>query len=241
MRTTTRALIISSLKYAESSLIVRAFTETDGMKSYLLRGVLSSKKGKLKAAYFLPLSQLEITATHRNKAQLEHLSEAKVLFPYKSAHTDVIKNSLVFFLSEILSQCIREEEQNTSLFEFLSQSFIWLDSHSKTANFHLSFLIQLTAFLGFYPDETHKEFPYFNLEEGVFESESMSRYVLEGQEIVAFRLLLGTNFDASSEIELSKTTRKHLIDSIIQYYQLHLNGFKVPKSLAILNEIFISS
>lgn len=240
MRITTKALIISKLKYAESSLIVRAFTESDGMKSYLLRGVLGSKKGKLKAAYFLPLSQLEITANHKNKNSLEQLLEVKVLHPYKTAHTHIIKNSLILFISEVLGQCIREEEQNTALFQFLSNAFLWLDSNEKTSNFHLSFLLQLSAFLGFYPDDRNKDYSYFDLEEGAFKLEMAGQYLIEAEEIVVFRQLLGTNFDESREIAMPKKTRKQLLTSILRYYQLHINGFKEPKSLAVLHEIFIS-
>ncbi|MBT8293507.1 MAG: recombination protein O N-terminal domain-containing protein, partial [Eudoraea sp.] len=38
MQITTKALILSSIKYGDTSLIVKAFTYTDGLKSYLLKG-----------------------------------------------------------------------------------------------------------------------------------------------------------------------------------------------------------
>ena len=56
----TKAIVLSFLKYGDTSLIVRCFTLEDGLKSYLLKGVLSAKKGKIKAAYFQPLTQLNI-------------------------------------------------------------------------------------------------------------------------------------------------------------------------------------
>ena len=63
----TKAIVLSSLKYSDTSLIVRCFTLEDGLKSYLLKGVLSAKKGKIKAAYFQPLTQLNIEASHNTK------------------------------------------------------------------------------------------------------------------------------------------------------------------------------
>ena len=60
---TTKAIVLSSLKYSDSSLIVKCFTEEDGLKSYMLRGILKSKKGKLKAAYFQPLTLLKLEAS----------------------------------------------------------------------------------------------------------------------------------------------------------------------------------
>jgi len=82
MQVTTRAIVLSSLKYGDTSLIVKAFTLSDGLKSYLLKGVLTSKKGKLKSAYFQPLTQLELVANHKNKGTLEAIREARVTYHY---------------------------------------------------------------------------------------------------------------------------------------------------------------
>ncbi|MEM7380297.1 MAG: recombination protein O N-terminal domain-containing protein, partial [Bacteroidota bacterium] len=102
MQVTTKAIVFSSLKYGDTSLIVKAFTASDGLKSYLLKGVLASKKGKLKAAYFQPLMQLELVAFHKNKGTLERIREAKVYYPYSSVYQDLTKNAIVLFLSEML-------------------------------------------------------------------------------------------------------------------------------------------
>ena len=144
MQVTTKAIVLSSLKYGDTSLIVKVFTKTDGLKSYLLKGVLASKKGKLKTAYFQPLTQLELTANHKNKGTLETIREAKISIPYKTLHTDIIKNSLVLFLAEMLSNSIQEEQQDASLYNYLEYSLQWLDSNDKIANFHILFLLNLT-------------------------------------------------------------------------------------------------
>ena len=49
---TTKAIVFSSIKYAEADLIVTCFTESSGLKTYLLRGILKSRKGRLKPSYF---------------------------------------------------------------------------------------------------------------------------------------------------------------------------------------------
>ena len=94
--------MLSSIKYGDTSLIVRAFTQSDGVKSYLLKGVLAAKKAKIRPAYFLPLMQLEIVANHKNKGTLENIRDVKVSIPYQTLHTDVIKNRVVLFLAEML-------------------------------------------------------------------------------------------------------------------------------------------
>ena len=75
----TKAIVLNSLKYGDTSLIVRCFTLNEGIKTYLIRGVLKAKKGKIKAAYFQPLTQLKIEANHNNKGNLNSLKEVQIL------------------------------------------------------------------------------------------------------------------------------------------------------------------
>ena len=168
MQVTTKAIVISSLKYGDTSLIVKAFTESDGLKSYLLKGVMASKRGKLKVAHFQPLTQLELVAVHRNKGTLESIREVKVYYPYNSIYTDIAKNAMTQFLAEMLHNCIHEEERNQKLYHFLETTLQWLDAHDNIANFHLFFLLSLTKYLGFYPDTKNLGQPYFDLLEGEF-------------------------------------------------------------------------
>ncbi|TLP75400.1 DNA repair protein RecO [Maribacter sp. ACAM166] len=240
MQLTTKAIVFSALKYGDTSLIVKAFTASDGIKSYLLRGVLSSKKGKLKFAYFQPLTQLEIVANHRNKGALESIREAKVYYHYQTLYADMAKNAISLFLAELLGNSIREEERNEDLYQFLEASLQWLDMHRDVANFHLYFMLSLTKFLGFYPDAYQIDRPYFDLLEGEFTATESLNPMLRGENIYYFKTFLGINFDAIDTIKMKKTNRQELLKSLILYFELHLQGFRKPKSLAVLNEIFDS-
>ncbi|MBT3793816.1 MAG: DNA repair protein RecO, partial [Flavobacteriaceae bacterium] len=46
MLVSTEAIVLSYLKYSETSIIVKCFTKSDGLKSYLIKGVRSAKKKK---------------------------------------------------------------------------------------------------------------------------------------------------------------------------------------------------
>ena len=235
---TTNAIVLSSVKYAEADLIVNCFTQSSGLKGYLLRNVLKSRKGKLRASYFQPLTQLEITAVHRDKGTLERIKEAKVSHPYKSLHTDVVKSAVVMFLAEVLKSAIQEEESNPSLFEYLEAALIWLDEHDDIANFHILFLLRLTAFLGFYPETTDMDLSWFNLQEGTFEAHPSGNACETGQEVEDLKVFLGMNFDALSGVKLTKERRSAVLDLVLLYYQLHLQGYKKPRSLPVLNQLF---
>ena len=234
----TNAIVISAIKYGDSSLIARLYTKESGLTSYMIKGVLKSKKGKLKAAYFQPLTQLKIEANHQDKRDLQSIREAQVTHVYTSLHTDVIKQSVVMFLSEMMSNSIQEHESSHLLYEYLEQAFLWLDSHDDLANFHLLFLLNLTKFLGFYPDTSEMHKNNFHLREGIFTDIIHEKEVIRGEEIVQFKKLLGINFDSIESIKFSKNQRQDLLRMLIRYFELHLDGFKKPKSLDVLEAVF---
>jgi DNA repair protein RecO (recombination protein O) len=238
MQITTKAIVLSTLKYGDTSLIVRAFTQSDGVKSYLLKGVLASKKAKIRAAYFMPLTQLEIVANHRNKGSLESLRDVKVSVPYRTMHTDVVKNSMVLFLAEMLGNSIQEQEQDEGLFNYLEYALQWMDVHQLSPNFHILFLLNLTKYLGFYPDTSDQNSPFFDLLEGSFCTIPSLNPLIQNENLAHFKKFLGTNFDALQRIQLTKSNRRELLKIMIQYYRLHVHGFREPKSLAVLNAVF---
>lgn len=113
---TTRAIVLNSLKYSDTSLIVKCYTAEEGLKSYIIKGVLKAKKGGIKVAYFQPLTQLILVANHSTKSSLHTLKEVQILHPYKTIFRDIVKQSVVLFLSEVLSNSIQEEEKNTDFY-----------------------------------------------------------------------------------------------------------------------------
>jgi DNA repair protein RecO (recombination protein O) len=235
---TTKAIILSSLKYGDTSLIVKCYTQEEGVKTYLIRGVLKPKKSGLKAAYFQPLTQLRIVANHNSKNTLNSIKELQVIHPYKTFHTDIVKQSVVLFLSEVLSNSIQEEEQNLALYEYLETAFIWLDVHDRVANFHLLFLLNLSGFLGFYPDTSDKNKKGFDLLEGVFSDNIHEKNVISKNDFYQFKKLLGIIFDTLENVTYSKEERQLVLKVIIQYFKLHLDSFRNPKSLQVLETVF---
>tara|TARA_R110002051_G_scaffold324988_2_gene425054 strand:+ start:44181 stop:44900 length:720 start_codon:yes stop_codon:yes gene_type:complete len=238
MQVTTKAIVLSSLKYGDTSLIVKAFTASDGIKSYLLKGILASRRGKLKTAYFQLLSQLEIVAYHKNKGTLETIREAKINYQYQSLQTNVVKNALTFFLAEMLSNSLQEEESHQNLFNFLEASLQWLDTNDEISNFHIYFLLVLTKYLGFYPETSDLNAPYFDLQEGAFIMTPSLNSLISGDNLNHFKQFLGINFDTVHTIKMNKKNRQELLNLLVLYYELHLHGFRKPKSLTVLNEVF---
>jgi len=235
---TTNALVLSKLRYRDNDLIVKCYTQHYGVLSFLLRGVLKSKKGLTKTAYFQLLSQLQLVIVYNPNKSLHTIKEAKINHLYSSLHTNILKSAIVMFLSEILTHTLKEEEQNETLFSYLETTLLWLDNHSDCSNFHLLFLLNLTKYLGFYPEKIHLEHDYFNLQDGKFETKQVGDYAVSGENLIILKQLLGTKFDALSTIKLNAKQRQSFINLMLLYYELHLGGFKKPKSLQILNQVF---
>lgn len=232
----TKAIVLSSLKFQEKSLIVKCFTLSDGLKSYFVRDAFSGRKGNHKIAYFQPLTLLEIEANHKNKGTLEHFKEIKINQPYLSIPTDISKSTITIFLSEMLHHSIREEEANPDFFTFLETAFLWLDNHHQIANFHLILLIETTKFLGFYPEKSNPNFDFFEMKDGVFVPfETVS--CLKKHHSFLLKNLLDLKFE-STQILFNAKERQELLKIIIDYYSLHLDGFRKPKSLEVLTEVF---
>ncbi len=238
MQVSTKALVLSSVKYGEADLIVSCYTEKVGLKSYHLRAILKSKKGKLRTAMFQPLTLLQLDAYHKDKGTLERIQEARVLVPYQSLHTQVVKTSLVMFLSEILKNAIKEEEANPELFQFLESSLLWLDDNEKIANFHLAFLLKLTGHLGFYPDFSDQDLPYLNLMEGVFQNSPMGDFCESGDCLKVMIQLHLCTLDDLPSVSISKQNRADTLHLLLTYYQLHVQEYRTPKSLAVLTQLF---
>ncbi len=237
MEDKTKAIVINSIKFGDSDLIVTCYTQLRGVKTYLVRGVLKSKRGKLKKAYFQPLTQLQLIARHNDKGNLNSIKEATVSHFYSSVHSDVKKQTIALFIAEMLYHSIKEEEENTQLYHFLETSFLWLDTHDSVANFHILFLVNLTKYLGFYPDYESDETLYFDMLQGKYSSVK-TPHTIYGGKLFLWKRMLGINFDASHEIELSGVQRNELLQLLMKYYQLHIDGFILPKSLGVLNMVF---
>lgn len=232
----TKAIVISTLKFQEKSLIVKCFTQSDGLKSYFVRNAFSTQKNNQKIAYFQPLNILEIEANHKNKGTLEHFKEIKLAFPYQSINTNIFKSTIVIFLSEVLHHSIKEEEKNENLFEFLETAFQWLDTHDEVSNFHLILLLEMTKYLGFYPDISEREWPYFETIDGVF-SLFQGTSCLSQHETSLLNRLIDLKFD-DVQLNFAAVERQLLLKILLNYYAIHLDGFKKPKSLDVLKEVF---
>ncbi len=224
-----KAIVLSKIKYRDNDLIVKCFTNHRGAVSYLVRGVLKTSKRNSKAAYFQLLTQLEIEENFKENQTLQTIRDIKLNYPYATLHTNVLKSSIVIFLSEVLNSVLKEEEQNEQLYSYLETTFQWLDIKDQFANFHLLFLLNLTKHLGFFPEISNSEVNFFNLSKGAFEPQKSDLYSISGENLIILKQLLGTNFDDLEQIKLTSKQRQSFLTMLLLYFELHLGSFRKTK------------
>jgi DNA repair protein RecO (recombination protein O) len=236
----TEAIVLSSIRYNEADLIVKCYTHSHGLLSFMVKGVLKSKKGKLKASLFQTLSLLFIETRINTKGQLNYFKDIQISNQLNHLQTNIYKATLAMFTAEILNTVIYEEEKNEGLFDFIKTSIVWLDKAENFKNFHLSFLIKLTSFLGFYPQSNqHEHEIYFNIQEGCFELFE-SKFCLNQYYSSIFQNLISQSLEEFQQQQIPKTLRLKLLDVIMTYYELHIDSFRRPKSLDVIKNIFAS-
>ncbi|NCC45314.1 MAG: DNA repair protein RecO, partial [Clostridia bacterium] len=165
----TRGIVLHKLRYSDTSLIVKIYTEALGLQSYLIRGI-SGKRAPGKMAQFEPLSLLEVVAYNRLGHNLQYIKEVRSIHPYQNIPFDFVRNAILLFLNEILYKVIREEESNAPLFHYIWDMLIHLDQEATPVrDFPILFLIRLIPYLGFAPlDNADGSRKCFSMKEGSF-------------------------------------------------------------------------
>ena len=86
--------------------------------------------------------------------------------------------------------------------------------------------------------QSDNQLRFSDLENGCFCMSSPSQYVIGGDLVIALKKLLGTNFVELERITISNTLRSKVLSILIDYFNIHLQGFGKIKSVNILHEIF---
>lgn len=239
----TKGLVLRTVKYGETSIIVTIFTELFGVQTYLVNGVRSSsKKGTGKAGLFQPAALLDLVVYHNELKQLNRIKEFKWACLYQTIFSDVPKNAVALFMVELLTKCLRQPESNPDLFQFTEDCFLQLDQQRGTimANLPLFFALHLPVHFGFRMTDNHSEDErYLDLKEGQFSMEHPGHpYFLEGlQAAVTSQLLKVMQPEELDQIRLHHDFRRQLLHQFELYYALHIPEFGTLRTLPVLREV----
>lgn len=244
----TKGIVLRSVKYGETSLVVSVFTELFGLQSYIVNGVRSSsKKGGIKTNHFQPAALLDLVVYKNDFKNLQRIKEYQWAHLYNNIYNDVRKNAVSLYIIELLSKCLKQPEKHEDLFYFTEDSLLHLDEASNTvvANLPLFFAMHLAVFFGLRihsaspeTDNGNDDF-YLDLREGLFVTTQPSHpHFLYGKEAaVTSYILKAMQPQDLNELQLNQEFRRKLLQSYEQFYSLQLNDFGTMKTLPVLKEL----
>ncbi len=216
----TKGIVLNFIKFKESSIICKIYTESFGLQSYIVNGVRSSNKTKM--SLFQPLTILDLVVYNKNSVNIQRLKEMKIDVIYMTNHTEIKKISVCIFLSELLSKILSNEPNQNQKFNFLYNSFLIYDGLEKNIkNFHIQFLLKLTKFFGFQ----------------ISDSSQITKAYLNKKEQNDF-VMDCISMDYDSKIQSNYSERNDVLNSLIIYFSQNLGINIKLKSLQVLKEVF---
>jgi DNA repair protein RecO (recombination protein O) len=243
MNYNTKGIVLRTVNYGETSVIVSIFTELFGLQSYIVNGIrTTSKKAGMQSNLFQPCAILDLVVYHNEQKNLQRIKEYRWSVLYGHIFYDVIKGSVAIFMVELLHKCLKQPEASPELFYFMEDVLMHLDQAKPpvVANFPLFYALNLANFFGFrIPDHYNEEQPFLDLQEGIFvgQAPEHSFFLEESHSEITAQLLRVMQPEELADIKLSVEVRRSLMHSYESYYALHVSEFGHLRSLAVLQEV----
>ena len=235
-----RGIVLHTLKYGDSGMVVFLLTDTGGRQSYMVQGVRSTLGPGSKLALFPPMFAVEFEALESSRMQMPRFREVRSGIVLQSLPFDVRKSTIALFMAEVLYRLVKECEPNQRLFDFVWGSVGALDTLTEgVANFHLWFLTNLSRFLGFSPGNAYLPGAWFDIREGSFTPlRPPHDEVLSADDARILHDLLECDVRYIAEIGLNRRQRVAYLDALLVYYGYHLDAIHAVQSVRILQEVF---
>jgi DNA repair protein RecO (recombination protein O) len=239
----TKGIVLRTVKYGETSVIVTILTELFGLQSYLVNGVRThSGRGGSKAGLFQPAAMLDLVIYHQETKNLQRLKEFNWSHLYQHIFSDVVTHSVALFMIELLQKCLKQPEPSAELYYFMEDALTGLDQAGLKvqANFPLFFALHLAGFFGLRIDDNYSaKRSYLDLQEGYFTDEKPAHpYFLEDPlSGISSHLLKIMQPAELAELPLNKEKRRLLLAAYEDFYSLHITGYTPLKTLPVLRTI----
>ena len=235
----TEGIVLQSVRYGDTSLIVKVFTRKQGLKSYMLKGAFN-RGSKNRAALFQNLNVISYVEVGNPKSHnLNYLKDAQLAMVYHSLPMVMNKSAIMMYVSELLSKTITEQEQNEALYDFIVSSLQWLDLVEQDfASFPLFFTLELSRHLGFYPKSNHQPGFCFDMMEGTFAHDyPLHPYYFDAETAALLASLLNVGIDEASRRPFRLSQRRELLDGLIVFMRLHAPVMKDFHSHEVLKAV----
>ena len=235
-----RGVVLHTLKYGDSSMVVYLLTDVGGRRSYMVQGVRSRSGRGSKLALFQPVFPVEFEGLESPRQEMHRFREVRAGFALQSLPFDVRKSTMALFMAEVLYRLVKECDPNQRLFGFVWGSVAALDALDEgVANFHLWFLANLSRFLGFCPGNDYSADDWFDIREGLYTKTRPQHGSFMTQECTRIlRDMMECDVRCLAEIGLNRTQRVEFLNAVLVYFGYHLDAISAVQSVRILREVF---
>lgn len=237
-----RGLVLKQIPYSDNAVILKIFTEYNGVVSAIIKRSTSGKSKNKKSGLLMPLTLLDLEYEIKPNDGFVSLKEIKLNIQSNiSPSFEIYKNNIKLFLGEVLGACLRDHHGEDSLFDFTFSAILYLNSSlNNPKNFHLGFLSHLCKHFGICPDEEYSSSkPYFNIETGHLQEQQPVYYpisVITSKWL--FKLFSLDYFEDVDSLIIDNSERRELLRLLVKYLDLYLHSLGNIKSLTVLEEVF---
>lgn len=215
----SRGIALHLIRYRETSVIARVFTEETGLHGFVVNGVRTGKS-KTPPALFQPLQLLDLVYYFDPKRELHRINEIKPALPLRTIPFLPVKTTQALFLAEVLGKVIREGQAHAVLFDQIWNDIVWLDGmQDKAEAAHIFMLKKMLAPLGIQPAQW----------EELFLSNQLGQWPV-----------LSAFLNEDQMQDLPSGLRSMVLDRLMWYLQNHLEGMGTVRSLEVLKAVFRS-
>ena len=216
MTQNTELIVLHTTKFGENSLVVHTLSREYGRRSFLVKG--AGKKSMM--SLFLPLNMLEADIIETNKSTLFTARNLIARHPLLGIRSNMFKNSMTMFMSEVLYRVVKDGASEQGLFEWCERNILMLDAiQTDFSNFHIRFLLELAVALGFSP-----------------EAQDLMPFV--GDHYPVVEKFMSLPFAESMLIPLNGPVRNEIAEEILRYIEFHTESAVNVNSLKVLRDLF---
>jgi DNA repair protein RecO (recombination protein O) len=234
----SKAIVLSSIPYSESSIICKLYTEEFGLKSYIVRSA-KKKNSPTPTSHFQPLNIIEFEAYNSVKSKLETIKTSSLILENQNLNFSIVKNAITFFVAEIIHLSLKEANPNKELFDYLFNQ-IHLLKNSKDedlAEFHLYFMIEFADHLGLAPMNNYSEYEvFFDPIAGKFTNKADAQN-FNKQTSFTLHKFISQKEITNEKICKNKVERNIILEALIIFYSIHITNHSQIKSHKILTTI----
>ncbi|MBQ6179597.1 MAG: DNA repair protein RecO C-terminal domain-containing protein [Bacteroidales bacterium] len=224
MKSKAELIILNHTKFGENSIVLHTLSSEYGRRGFLVK-----VSPKTAMALFLPLNILQAEVTENPKANLWYARNFVSITPLNGIRGNIHKNTMTLFMSEVLYRVVKDQTNEDGLADWLKGQILTLDAlQSDFANFHLMFLLNLCAALGFDPDAAGLA-PFVT---------SCHPESSEGSNLRHVEALLSLPFTEALLLPLTGADRNAIAESILKYIEYHTESAVNVRSLSVLREIY---